>query len=253
MQPIASYEDYAACVSKRGDIRTRMLDYMNAHPHARFEHILHCAACGYYQVHPLPSADALGHFYQNYGGNTGYAKKEGRKIARTTARLKRIRRYISSGRFLDVGANMGFAVEAAHRLGFAASGIEIDAEAVAQASARYPHNHFTATMIEHFMPSEAFDLVHCAEVIEHVPDMHSFVSHLARLTETGGYLYLTTPDASHLRVPKTFVNWAEVKPPEHITWFSKQAIRVLLNAHGFDVVRLYWNLKPGIRLLARKL
>jgi 2-polyprenyl-3-methyl-5-hydroxy-6-metoxy-1,4-benzoquinol methylase len=89
-------------------------------------------------------------------------------------------------------------------------------------------------------------------VIEHVPNAHSFMHHLARLTKTSGYVFLTTPDAGHWRVPKNFVQWPEVKPPEHVAWFTKNSLRHLLEAHGFEVVHFAWNLKPGLRVLARK-
>lgn len=252
MRIVASYNDYASEVEKSGDIRIRMLAYQAAHAEVRFEHIHACENCGFHHIFPMPNADALNHFYQNYGGNVGYAKKEKRKIQRTQKRLRRIARYVAGGTFLDVGANMGFAVQAAHCMGFIASGIEIDSSAVAQASARYPHNQFIATRIEDFAPASAFDLVHCTEVIEHVPDAHSFVLELARLTKKGGYLFLTTPDGGHWRVPKNFVQWPEVKPPEHVAWFTKKSLRHILESHGFEVVHFGWNLKPGLRVLARK-
>ncbi len=228
------------------------LSYVDAHPDARFDALFACDTCGFHQVHPLPTPESLSGFYQHYAGSAGYSRKEKKKINRTRARLKRLRRYVRTGSFLDVGANMGFAVQAAHLEGYDAHGIEIDEGAVAQARARYEHLTFHATMIEDYQPPAAYDLVHCAEVIEHVPDVHAFMHHLARMLKPGGYLYLTTPDIGHVRVPRDIMRWGEIKPPEHISWFTKQSLRLLLEAHGLQMTRVFFNLKPGLRVVAHK-
>ena len=252
LTPVGSFADYAAAAKLAPDERAKLYAYIESHPEAAFERFDRCAACGFTQVVPLPSLNTLITFYQNYYASGAYAGKRDKKIARTLRRLNRLRPYVASGRFLDVGCNVGFAVEAARMAGFAATGIEIDAAAAAYASEHFSKNQYIATPIDSYTPDAPFDLVHCTEVIEHVVDPVGFMGHLARVTKAGGYLFLTTPDAGHWRRPARLVDWPETKPLEHITWQTKRSLTHLLNAQGFDVVRFAFNLKPGLRVIARR-
>ncbi len=252
VRAIATYDEFAAAARIASDERKPILAYLESCKETPFNEFLRCVGCGFTRIVPAPSVGTLSAFYQNYYGSATYARKREKKIRLTMKRLARIRHLVRGGSFLDVGCNVGFAVEAARLSGFTASGIEIDAKAVAYASEHFPDNRFTATTIEDFTSAEPFDLVHCTEVIEHVIDPGAFMGHLARLTKPGGYLYLTTPDAGHWRRAKNFVDWPEVKPLEHINWQTRKSIRHLLAAHGFEAPRIALNLKPGLRLIARK-
>ena len=213
-----------------------------------------CAGCGSVHVDPLPDAAVLGRFYAQYHGSGAYAAKGPKKIRRARRRIEGLRRTVVGRSFLDIGCNLGFAVEAARQAGFTASGLDIDADAVAQAQGRFPLCAFHAMDIAGFAAQgRRFDLVHCSEVLEHVTEVRPFIAALAALTQEGGLLFLTTPDAGHIRVRNRFLRWPEVKPPEHIRWFTKTALRHGFEAAGFRIEGFRLNLKPGLRMLARRL
>lgn len=222
----------------------------------RGEHFMRCDGCGSFQVAPLPTSAALAAFYQDYGASGGYGAKAAKKLKRAGRRIRRLRWKGASGRFLDVGCNLGFAVEAARLQGFAASGLELDEVAVAAARERFPRNDFRAGTVETLADETgfagSFGLIYCSEVIEHVTDIEGFARALAVLARPGGLLYLTTPDAGHPRRPRDFLAWDEVKPPEHLTWFTRRGLAALLKRSGFDGVEFQWNWKPGLRALARR-
>ncbi len=212
---------------------------------------LQCADCGQVVVERMPPDDALAAYYQSYPSSPSYAAKAQKKILRARRRIRRLRRLVPSGRFLDIGCNLGFAVEAARQLGFAATGIEVDTDAVATARRQFPECEFEAATAGAFAETgRDFDLLYCAEVIEHLSRVRPFAAALARLVRPGGVLYLTTPDAGHWAVPRDFVSWNEVKPPEHLRWFTKRALGRLFGDAGFEIARFKWSLKPGIRMIA---
>ncbi|MDX2094513.1 MAG: class I SAM-dependent methyltransferase [Alphaproteobacteria bacterium] len=250
---IASYQAFAHVAAVATDERKPLYAYICAHPETAFTQFIGCRHCDFIRIDPLPTAATLMQFYQNYYASGAYAGKRDKKIRRTLKRLKKLTRYVATGRFLDVGCNVGFAVEAARMAGFEATGIEIDATAVRTATEHFPLNRYFATTIEDFTPEQPFDLVHCTEVIEHAIDTNAFAAHLARLTKPGGYLFLTTPDAGHWRRPKSLVAWPEIKPLEHITWQTRRSLTLLLESHGFAVVHTAFTVKPGLRLTARRL
>jgi SAM-dependent methyltransferase len=77
----------------------------------------------------------------------------------------------------------------------------------------------------------AFDLVLCAETIEHVRDVQLLLSEARRVLRPGGTLALTTPATGAL-----------IRPPDplspHLRFFTRRSLRRLLGELGFDVVSL---------------
>ena len=77
----------------------------------------------------------------------------------------------------------------------------------------------------------AFDLVLCAETIEHVRDVQLLLSEIRRVLGPGGRLALTTP-----------ANPPLVRPPDplspHLRLFTKRSLRRLLSELGFAVISL---------------
>lgn len=76
-----------------------------------------------------------------------------------------------------------------------------------------------------------FDVITVIEVIEHIPDPVSFLSHLRELARPGALLFLTTLNA---RVaPKDFPAWPYVIPEIHVSFFTPKALAVALEKSGF--------------------
>ncbi len=139
-------------------------------------------------------------------------------------------------RFLDIGSNAGYFTEGARRLGCDAHGLELNADAVALAKSRYPKSHYHNETIQDFsISSEKFDVIYCSEVIEHVPDIHSFVEAIERVSHKDTILFITTPDTGHYKVPKDLMSWREVIPVEHLRLFNKSNLEKLLADHNFKI------------------
>lgn len=93
-----------------------------------FDAIVRCAHCDLATVQTPPTLGALGEFYSAYYASTSYGTKRDKKIKRAAKRVRRLSRDIKSKapstgkrRFLDVGTNLGYAVEGARLQGFAAA------------------------------------------------------------------------------------------------------------------------------------
>ncbi len=231
--------------------RRNAIAAMQADPELVFDAFLRCGACGTYFTDRVPSPDTLGRFYGAYQSNPAYLAKLRKKFALEMRRLFCLRFLVRGRLFLDVGSNIGCAVEAACRNGFAAVGLELGEEAVAIARERFPRNEFVAGALDALPPDQHFDLVQCVEVIEHVPDVPLFVEQLAARVAPGGMLLLTTPDVGHRRVRGNEIGWGTLKPPEHLTLFTRAGVRAALAPHFRRVVILP-NAKPGVQALAFK-
>ena len=211
-----------------------------------------CQECHLVYVDPMPSADELAALYNNAYDDTtaGYFAKSEKILRRSRRRLARIGRKVAGGRFLDIGCNGGFTVEAAREHGFEAFGIELDPVSLAYAQSHFPTNHYFHGRIEDYPSKKPFDVVYCSEVLEHVADANGFLSATARLMRPGALLYLTTPDISHWRRPQDIHEWDAFFPPAHCLYFNPLNLTTILARHGLEVIRRRWAWKPGIKLYA---
>ena len=215
-----------------------------------------CADCATVFMHPMPSTDSVMAFYEDSydGATSGYFSKVDKKMKRSRGRIRYLRRFVPSGKFLDIGSNGGFMVEAAREYGFSATRVEIDRVSVDFAREHYPDNEYFVGTIEEFSEtSEKFDLAYCSEVIEHVPDIQNFTAAIARVLRPGTVLFLTTPDISHRRRPRTLIEWDAYCPPSHCVYFNPDSLGRLMERHGFRVLKRRIAFKPGIKLVCERL
>lgn len=156
-------------------------------------------------------------------------------------------------RFLDIGCNVGNAVEAARLLGLDAYGIDVSPSAISNARSLFPKNHYFNETLEDFSRNNLkFDLVFCTEVIEHIRDLHSFMGALKSILNPGAVLFLTTPDTGHFRVPrKDLLKWRMLSPMEHVALFDKNNISALFRKYGLKPIFFYPMHRANMRFYSR--
>lgn len=104
-----------------------------------------------------------------------------------------ILKYINSGKALDIGCGGGILSEALSQH-FDTLGVDSDETLINIAksrngSAQYEHNYLDAIKKQYF---EAFDLVTCLEVLEHVEDPKQMIKDIADVLKPGGYAFFST-------------------------------------------------------------
>lgn len=218
--------------------------------------LVKCSDCSCIYVYPFPTNHQIKEMYDGYLATEKYLKKLNKKILTSRYKIFRLKKHQKSqgNAFLDVGCNIGATVRAAQISNYSATGIDLDKVAINNAQNLFKDCEFhVCSSFDLITQGKKFDFIYCSEVIEHVPDTHSFMQSLADLMHVGGILYLTTPDAGHTKVPKNFVEWKEVKPPEHIVFFNKHNMHSLLQEHGFKIIKFFWNHRTNLRVVCRKI
>jgi ubiquinone/menaquinone biosynthesis C-methylase UbiE len=87
----------------------------------------------------------------------------------------------------------------------------------------------------------SFDLVLCAEILEHVRDVQLLLSEARRVLRPGGTLAVTTPANGRRTALRLLVRgWESEFDPlsPHLRFFTKRSLARLLDELGFDVVSL---------------
>lgn len=146
--------------------------------------------------------------------------------------------------WLDVGCATGDFLRDAAAVAEHVAGVELSRFAAGRV--RDSGVEVTAgDFLEVALAPESVDVITMWDYIEHVP---APARHLRKAFETlrpGGYLALSTGDASSLVARAMGRFWHLMIPPRHLYFFSPDALRRLMAASGFEVVSIG---RPGKRV-----
>jgi SAM-dependent methyltransferase len=132
------------------------------------------------------------------------------------------------GRSLDVGCGDGRLTAELDTASLTAA--DVSAVALERAAARLPGARLLELDPDAPVPLEdaAFDLVLCAETVEHVRDVQLFLSEIRRVLRPGGELALTTPAGRALGPPEDPLS-------PHLRRFTRRSLRRVLGELGFEL------------------
>lgn len=80
--------------------------------------------------------------------------------------------------------------------------------------------------------SKKHDVVICRHVLEHIPDVESFIDALVSATNQEWYLYIEVPNADDIFSTNNYSNFFH----EHVNYFSPKVLRDALEKRGFEQV-----------------
>jgi ubiquinone/menaquinone biosynthesis C-methylase UbiE len=131
-------------------------------------------------------------------------------------------------RALDVGCGDGRLTASLDAAALTAA--DVSAVALERARDRLPEAAFVELDADASFPLDdsAFDLVLCAETVEHVRDVQLFLSEIRRVLRPGGELALTTPATPPLAPPEDPLS-------PHLRRFTRRSLRRVLAELGFEV------------------
>lgn len=216
--------------------------------------IFACQDCGVRYVKDMPSEAELERFYSTTYGTDKDKKNMRRKVRRWFLKLLPAKLLARGNQFLDLGCNTGFAVEAARLLGFRATGYDLSERAIDLARNKFTKcDFYHGSFREAVSANRLYDVVVCAEMIEHLTELDTLADALTKVVRVGGVLYLTTPDLGDSQQADQLLSRNEVCPPEHLIYFSRAQISNFLQKAGFKVILFVPVFeKQSIRVLARR-
>lgn len=209
--------------------------------------IVRCSSCGLVRQDPVPSPADLYRVYRSAdyfrigrSGAIGY----GDYFADEPMYRRYFRLKIAAlapfahppGKLFEIGAAAGYALDEASRAGWSAEGVELSPQAVAYARERF-RVKVREGGIDHVPGDGSCDVMAAFQVVEHVADVRRALRAIVGSLRPGGVAIFTTPDHASLvrRVMRQF--WLAYRP-EHLVYFDRRTIRLMLEACGLEVLRI---------------
>jgi len=240
-------EEVACCLCESG--RSQVLCHRPGAPSAlsdgkafnattdRFQdygRIVRCLDCGHVYTNPRPTRRHLAQEYATCVDEEYLTESSSRSINAHLS-LNTIKRFVRSGRMVEVGASVGYFLNAA-RVDFEVTGLEPSQWACRIARERFQLNMLEAPVdgLARFA-ADSLDVVVMVDTIEHLADPPQAIALAARTLKPGGLLYLVTPDIASLSARLLGRYWWGLRPA-HIHYFSRDSLRRMLCAESLDMV-----------------
>jgi SAM-dependent methyltransferase len=201
--------------------------------YAGYGRVVRCLDCGLVYTNPRPRQEDL---FAGYGScvDETYLSEGSSRSINAHLSLSTIKRFVKSGRLLEVGCFAGHFLNAA-RVDFDVEGIEPSEWACRIATERFKLKVRRAAFdADHFEPA-SFDVAAMVDVIEHVTDPVGALARAARALKPGGLLYLVTPDVGSLSARLLRGYWWGLRPA-HIYYFDRATMARALEKAGLRVV-----------------
>lgn len=239
--PLCSSDEFNVTYSPTAPVTDPIKLYGAASGVRNTQTLVTCKDCGLLYENPRFSEATI---IQGYSSATdaGHDSQHAMRVRSFLNALNGLKRYIPApgAKLLDVGTAGGAFLEAATTYGFDAYGIEPSKYLTEKGQKR--GLKISQGTIEHATyPANSFDIICLWDVLEHVVDPKSVLTHIKRLLKPDGVLLINYPDIGtwQAKLAGSKFWWLL---SVHLTHFSPKTIRFIAEKTGYKVEKLipYW-------------
>jgi SAM-dependent methyltransferase len=140
------------------------------------------------------------------------------------------------GKLLDVGCAEGYFLYLAQKAGYEITGLDFNPASleIARKLLGVPTIHqYSVEELGDRFPGARFDVVTIFEVLEHTANPYETVRSIHKLLKPAGKLFISVPGSR--RWPRFFHPEVDA-PPHHLTLWTEEALKKLLERSGFRVL-----------------
>jgi 2-polyprenyl-3-methyl-5-hydroxy-6-metoxy-1,4-benzoquinol methylase len=214
-----------------------------------------CAACGLAYIDPRPSSEQLARYYSEgyFNGAKDFFQNKDYCLERDNGiRNKDVTGYreivnhldLSGKSVLDIGCASGALLYLMRECGAReVVGIDSAAYPIAFGVDNYGLDLRCTDLENAMLPDAHFDLITLIDVIEHVENLHSFLTELRRVLKPSGYLLIITPNYLSYFLARD--QWTCLyKDFEHLQYFSEQSLREVFRSTGIRIMKSWTDSVP---------
>lgn len=202
-----------------------------------------CRDCKTIFLAPLPKKSKLDQIYDtpDYYFSWEKEQKENSRIRfrddqkKARVFLNKTKKEQLGGKILDIGCAMGHFLYWMAPYFSELHGVEYSDFIVKN---KVSSNIQMVTSLFNQFPDDYFDVITAWEVLEHATNPFDIMQEVYRILKPGGKILLTIPNGQSLTLAFLKEKWYQAVAPEHLTFFSKQAIKSRLNTIGFKNIHI---------------
>jgi len=174
------------------------------------------------------------HSYQRYVTAFGGYKKLYNYAQRRVALVRRFLN-LKKTKLLDVGCSYGVVISQFEKQGCSVSGLDLNEDAInyARKESNLDGVKYGALKDMHFFKA-SFDAVTLWHVLEHIPDINSFLAQTGEILKSEGRLFIAVPNIHSIMAKLCKDKWGWIFP-WHIWYFSLGTLEDILKKNGFTI------------------
>jgi 2-polyprenyl-3-methyl-5-hydroxy-6-metoxy-1,4-benzoquinol methylase len=190
-----------------------------------------CSVCSLaFVLNPASDDFTVDQYNKGVSSKLAYYRLAAAADTRSFSQLLRlVERHERPSRILDVGCNIGTFVKVAEARGWAATGVDLNREAVEFGRQHSRVRLLTLDELES-EPDQCFDVIHSSDTVEHFTDPVGVMRYYASKLKPNGLLALSTPNYDS-RLCKIF----QLKPTEHLFLFNRRSLTYMLESIGLRI------------------
>jgi 2-polyprenyl-3-methyl-5-hydroxy-6-metoxy-1,4-benzoquinol methylase len=188
---------------------------------------------------PELSLDQLGRYYPDaYYSLDENIQMEASRVSRLfrNDRMNRIRRYVLSGKLLDIGSGTGMFLKTAREHGFEVHGLEISKSAATFGGSTWGLDIKQGNLQDSILPPDQYDVVTLWHVFEHLHEPLVVAKQLYDLTKPKGLLVIAVPNFASVQAHLFRGHWFHLDVPRHLFHHTPKSITTIVEAAGFKTV-----------------
>jgi 2-polyprenyl-3-methyl-5-hydroxy-6-metoxy-1,4-benzoquinol methylase len=225
--------------------------------------VVQCGRCSLVYLNPRPGPEVIDRDYDwfRHGTLQKQARKRRHGLIRRFSRrvkmvvrglrprerrvLRRIRQFVRTGRFLDVGCGNGFMVGHMAVAGFEAHGFDLSEEAVAMAREQGRTTVVRGTLYDTPFPDGHFDAILLMSILEHEHRPSRALGRVKDLLRPGGHAFIKVPNYACWNRAVLKDTWSGWFFPQHLYYFTPKTLARVVEKAGLEVVRnSFWDHAP---------
>src|SRR3990172_10056094 len=161
------------------------------------EQIVCCNRCGLVYTRSIPPATLLEREYSRHD-ETAYLESQKERSRSFARSLLEIKKYMPSGKLLDVGSAAGLFLNEAKKVGFEVLGVEPNKYFSNYAHKTFSLKVYQKTFDKFDIPERSIDIVTFWDVLEHLPNPLAALRKTHRILARGGVAVINYPDINSL-------------------------------------------------------
>ncbi len=213
-----------------------------------------CSSCGLVSTAKKPDFEYAEDYFVEGGGGYDFDSPFSRAFdaERFERELDELEASGLSGSLLDVGCAVGTFLSHAKARGWEIAGVELAGFARDAATRRL--GIAVQASLDALPRGQRYDVVTLHHVLEHIHDPAGFLAREVA-PRVGRLLWIEVPNFASLAAQTEGPRWKDLRPEQHVNHFEPHVLAALVEAAGFQVLRVrtlmepLWSLRAGVRTL----